>query len=516
MVELPIDVWYRIIVDGLQCNSKVLLSLALVSRLISELALDILWREQLSLRPFYAVINSYYLSRSPARLVLVEDGGVKDEWGEWFSEPSLALLEPLDHLVQCRVRSYLCRVRKLKVKPGCPWLSSMLPLLESCVKSDDPIFPNLTALHFSFSASSEVTTTQIQLLLPLLSYSLRSIDLHVPKSQPRAILTLLDLLNVLDCEIEQIRYTGPEHPEVFSALSSFTALRSLATCQNECANRNITVMSAIDFVSPLTSLRSLALDLAAFVLPKVQPSIPPINFLVLEDLRLDGTAQDLRDFLHQVGSTTVVKVTLAFHDHEPHSVPYAGCFKNLHSAFPDARELRLEFRGLQAATRLTYQHLIFIKKMPIQRFSLFQVSDVVPHRLTEDDICSLVRAWPGLTHFSLLSWSASYSADILIAFSDLQHLVHLEIYLNLKSMIASPTHVDWSGLKASSSFSPLQQLNLDEAVCLPEHGLEIYALLTHLRELFPRLRSVSSGDDASFVQERLDELECLWAQQSHP
>ncbi|KAJ3565012.1 hypothetical protein NP233_g7918 [Leucocoprinus birnbaumii] len=512
MLELPLDIWYRIIIYDLESEKNVLLSLALVSHSISELALDILWREQISLRPFYSVINSYSLSHYPPRRILAEEGGVKDNWGQWFSEPGLVLLEPLSDQVESRVRSYLYRIRKLKIKPGCPWVSTMLTLLESCVKFSDPVFPNLKDLHLSFSTAEEMTSNDIYSLLPLLPPSLQKVDLHLRKIQPPVIVELLNLVKTLACGVEQLHFTGPEDPEVFSALGSFTTLRDLAVSHNECATRTVSIMTATEFVTPLTALHSLALDLGAFRLREGESPTPSINFLVLKNLRLDGTAQDIQDFLHRVRSSSVRRVTFAFNDHEAHYVPYTACFTNVISAFPDAREIRLEFRGSQSAVQLTYRHLLPLKKLPLQQFSLFQVADKVPHRLNEDEISSLVRAWPRLTHFSLLSWSFAYRADILIAFSELQYLEHLEIYLNLRSIVVSPGHVDWSGMRASTITSPLEQLNLDEARCLPTHTMEIYTLLRHLLELFPRLRSISSGEDASFLQKQLDELICMWTQ----
>jgi hypothetical protein len=344
--------------------------------------------------------------------------------------------------------------------------------------------------------------------MPLLSSPLQSIDFRILKFQSQAVVTVFNLLIASRREIEQLRYTGPDHPELFSALRPLTFLRSLSTSHPEGANRTVTAMSAPEFVSLFSSLHCLSLDLGAFPLLK-NPSSTIHTFLTLEDLRLYGTTQDLQNFLREARSNSVRKVSLAFRDQGAHSVSYKACFEHLRSAFPDTSALHLEFHSERGSPCLYYPALTPLLRMKIESFSLFQVSGAISFKLTKQDLGLFVEAWPRLQHFSLLSWSAPYDPDILRTFSRLCHLRKLEIFLNLSPLYTSSFtgHDNRSKQNSTSTSScPLEELNLDDARYLPVNTGKADILVTHLLELFPDLRVVSLGSEACFLQERLNRM----------
>lgn len=92
-MTLPLDIWHAIITDHLSDERGTLCSLATVSSLLANPALDALWRNMQSLRPIVTVINSFAPLQSSGEF-LVENGYYDDEdWiGENWVRPQLSFL----------------------------------------------------------------------------------------------------------------------------------------------------------------------------------------------------------------------------------------------------------------------------------------------------------------------------------------------------------------------------------------------------------------------------------------
>ncbi|KAF8181994.1 hypothetical protein K438DRAFT_1767721 [Mycena galopus ATCC 62051] len=447
-------------------------ALACTCKALQDPALDALWREMTSLRPYLCSFPSDLLSRSPVRV--------------WDDEP-LRLTRPLVSADRAHAHINACRIRKLSLEID-PDHSDVLLAIRAF--TTPAIFPNLRTLRWR----SGTTDIDFHHLAMFLTPALQDISITFDPTTMLNQSLLFSLPSVCPALTRvHIQYDFPEddHPDPPTDVVSFTS-------------RFIQSVGAIRSVStPLVDwagFQHIAQHCTHVTLDRLPFGRPPSSgdlFGGLQSISLrDFPLFDAVDIFRLGSELSVHTLGLTWPDHGRAGLAEDALFTTLAKYCSHATLLHLTLAASwsiedtapppPAITAPVLRVLFCFRNLVI-----LAIEPCVQFELDDADIAAAALAWPSLESLTLSAFGcgATTPLTVLSLYALAQRCPRLRrIYMSVKTPSAGTTHVP------PSSSHQLTELCIAHSP-LSAEDVPFTALL--LRAIFPQLWTITDPMDFS-------------------
>lgn len=495
------DIWNEVL-NNLEYDPKVstqedkirrraIASLALVSRLLSDCALDALWNQMESLQPIAHVINSRASSTEDVILTYVEES----HWVSVSPHARGMLLMPhgtkelrksLDSSIRFRVRDYLRRIRFLSFDCVERREASLWIVLAGWMGQMGPLLPNLQRLE----VWSSIEDDHINYLAFLVPTTLNSVATTQNIGSPtRGYSSLYKLLASRGCSLESINHLEKRSYELLPVFMSFTGLRTLILQWPEDPMSQKSTVPLPELLQSFPYLTKLQLDLRMIPIPNTSNPPSPQHH-ALQTLCIKGHSEELVALLlsAEFPSLQSLQLDMWLRENESWNLlcDIAGSrFSALSSFMLCALDDACPLLVLQDLTQLLSR-----------RLTTFALA-FVTHKLTSESLGTMITAWPDLRFLSLSRFRGpSFDVVALQLLSRVPTLRQLYIRLDFRSL-ARPFEADI----VTPPKSYLEELHIDEPDWFPSTLEEKLMIAQNILALFPRLRIVASEKEGRDVQD---------------
>lgn len=356
---------------------------------------------------------------------------------------------------------------------------SIWPILCACLDSNGPLLPNLKELRVSFQ-----TYDRNEYIIPLLSPSIKVLMISGEcPLKGDAILTILNVIKVRGCDLEDFTYSGPPIRYVPEAIISFKNLRRVSL-PLDCIPQPEASITIVQFLASLPSLRSFTCNIGIFLPSTGEVRLSHAN---LQKIKIISKPEMLHELFCVCVFPSVANVKILFNE--------ILSMDGIESSFPNTHTLELILTGLLfTMSPLDFRHLTSLRYLPIQSFKLH----VNYHTLTPSDLRSLAESWPDIRFLEIVSHTLFDPLPSLAVFADHQRLDCLRLQLPLHRLLNHifkvQNLIEADVATQSRNRPPLCTLSWDcyalDLVETPVSATDKHVLVEYLLRLFPGLQEL--------------------------
>ncbi|KAJ3552005.1 hypothetical protein NP233_g12973 [Leucocoprinus birnbaumii] len=453
------------------------LSLALVSRSLSDIALDTLWKEMSTLQPVVSVIEA-------SALIPVfrfqHHRRLASESSQW---KITGTVHP--DKFRPRVIEYLKRIKRLVIINPSRQEFTLWSALTQFLKPTGYLLPELQALMVQWH--NPHLPPVYPTLIPLVSPTLHTLHLHAFHTSHFFPDPIVHYLHLIGGNPQELQLSTPCSRSLLPAFSSFSTLRELFMCTSgEHGVPHNDLMSVQDLFTSFPKLDDLTLDLRAIRLDKSQIE-SVMQLPVLRTLSPSGRAQDITKFLSMdIDFPNVTDVGLQLVGEFEESATWGDIFRGISKVSACVDTVHFDMLA-------DNQPMMFLHDLaPIFGCSLKSLSlDCIKHQLSLEDIGQMLRAWPMLEELYLGNPVNSLDAAVLGICATHGTLRSLSIHVDLDRLTRqnqAATEIMMDYPKMRSEIRDLRLCTSLRSSSTLEHKA---TLIRNLLIFFPVLESIS-------------------------
>ncbi|KAF5351025.1 hypothetical protein D9756_008212 [Leucocoprinus leucothites] len=441
------------------------LAVALVSRSLSSIALDTLWRDMVTLQPIVQIIES----SAPSPVF-----GFRGEGG-WEIQR-----HPHFHQMLPRVKTYLSRIRHLKFHDLEAIEYTLWPTLMEYLKIDGPLVPGVLKLHVEWDGLDlPIHPT----LIPLVSPTCQRIELISVYDNEFFADPVLHHIHRLGGNPQTLAFTGYSHHSLLSVFRSFSALRELSLnspWKRLPGSTPSTLSTPQELLQALPNIRVLHLDLRTVHVDRNQSKATLASSL--SSLSIRGGGPGLTHFLASaIMSPSLTSLNIHVRGRAI-GLGWRVMFEGIAQAFPSLHRLHLS--APSSTVPILGNDLVPLFKSSLKELVL----KMAQIDLSTPDVTSMLQAWPGLQE---LCFDCPPLLETRVLEPIAAHGVLDSIHLKLDfTRLLDPSPVVLGTIVSPRRQPQLPKLAFYRPPVLPSTLKQKTALVRNLLALFPRLDSL--------------------------
>ncbi|KXN84152.1 hypothetical protein AN958_00394 [Leucoagaricus sp. SymC.cos] len=464
----------------IKVKRRLLLSLALTTRDLVDIALDELWKSMTTLEPIVQVINPTS-TRTKSRET---DARLTFNNNYWEIGLSLSLRA---EEIYPRIFAYLSRIHYLQFATF-PSLReyTLWHALSAFGQSMNLPVPRLRALSLN---TGGVGPTSAYSIIPILSPNLRTLTLHDQSMGSGGEIVsaiLLDILKHRSITVSKIEYKGLTSSRIACRILGFPALRS-TVIPTQAKGTGITD-TQLNFFQGKASLKKLDIHLSLFAVP--QHARDWMNSLIsLSDVTLRGTLHNILRVLQSTPIAAISSLGLYIERDTPRPQDIVQVIQSINTYFPYLHNLHLHNSAY--ITPLTLTDILVLRGKPLQTLVLHRCLDLSPGS-EKNDLISTITVWPKLQRLYIVTYNDSVLADPKVV---LPYYARHATFLHeatLPLQLAPLSESLYTGF--DGNVCPLQTLGV-QTITQSFNTQGVLEVAQNILALFPRLTTITSPEN---------------------